>query len=214
MRPEKWELAEDFRVRLREFIEALGATHAEVADFSGVLPKQVSEWLAGRQGPTRQRVRLMLNHAPGGPYPVAIFWQDGPRPKDTVNVDHLPFTELKRRDAIPGHPLGTGVVADGETNVQNARRAGNTHGTRPGGEEPQGSPAPEVLREEAVLAATALQRALLRSLEQCEEAHYLRKLLDASVALDRFAKELGGIGFTDIAEQIAKVSQDIRKPPL
>lgn len=102
MLPRDFQLAPDFPERLREFIAAVGAENQQAALFAAVLPKQISEWLAGRQKPSRQRLNLLLTSTPGGPYPPAIFAAGGPRPRDTINAARLTLTELREQSRRHG----------------------------------------------------------------------------------------------------------------
>lgn len=214
MLPAGFQLAPDFPDRLREFIDAVGLEHQEAALFAAVLPKQISEWLAGRQRPSRQRLNLLLASTPGGPYPAGIFAADGPRPRDTVNVARLPLTELRK---LGRRPMGTGigVVAERDPGAQYERRTGNTPETvTAGGEERPGSPVLDAIQDEAAMAVTALQRAIRRALEKDEYTH-TREGRDLVVQeLEQFAERLGLIGLGDVGLEVMLLANRMRRPEL
>lgn len=93
-----WAIAGDIAQRLAELRDTLGDSAESFMARFGRGENQFWEWKSGRQKPRR---RTLMQAARVFEWPVEIFAEGGPRPKDVVN---RPVNERTRRELREGSP--------------------------------------------------------------------------------------------------------------
>jgi len=99
----------EFAERIAELREALGEGDAEMAERFGRAPKQIGVWRNGGQAPHDRTLRRVAER---NGWPVAMFYDGGPRPATVVNQPvNAPTAGRSWKVAEPGQSAPYGALA-------------------------------------------------------------------------------------------------------